>query len=45
VPLGIFFFAMLTAAGLMSRLGPYRYTARRAEPVLAAANAEATIQA
>jgi MFS family permease len=45
VPLGIFFFAMLTAAGLMSRLGPYRYTARRAAPVLAAANAEATIQA
>ncbi|MGI9071310.1 MAG: MFS transporter [Bryobacteraceae bacterium] len=25
VPLGVFFFAMLSAAGLMTRLGPYRY--------------------
>jgi hypothetical protein len=45
VPLGVFFFAMLTAAGLMSRLGRYRYAARQTEPVLAAANSEATIQA
>lgn len=44
LPLGIFFFAMLTAAGLMSRLGPYRYAARRAESVPEVANAEATIQ-
>ena len=45
LPLAIFFFAMLTAAGLMSRLGPYRYAPRRAKPVLEIPNAEATIQA
>jgi len=45
LPLGAFFFAMLIAAGLMSRLGPYRYAPRRAEPALGVANAGAPIQA
>ena len=45
LPLGAFFFAMLIAAGLMSRLGPYRYAPRRAEPALGVANAGAAIQA
>jgi MFS family permease len=45
LPLGIFFFAMLAAAGLMSRLGPYRYAAGRAESIREVANGEATIQA
>jgi len=45
LPLGAFFFAMLIAAGLMSRLGPYRYAARRAEPAPGVANAGAAIQA
>src|SRR5437879_11923310 len=45
LPLGAFFFAMLIAAGLMSRLGPERYAPRRAEPALGVANAGAPIQA
>jgi MFS family permease len=42
VPLAGFFFAMLLAAGLMTRLGPYRYTAARPheKPLTASFQAE-----
>jgi hypothetical protein len=33
LPLGIFFFAMLLASGLRTRLGPYRYTAQQPDEV------------
>lgn len=42
VPLGTFCFAMLSAAGLMNQLGPYRYTAQQREEdaLLASVQAE-----
>src|SRR5438045_8501674 len=45
LPLGAFFFAMLIAAGVMSRVGPYRHAPGRGQPALGVAQAGAALQA